>query len=158
MTAIKHDQLKPATHLIDLEFLRLDDLPALDVVAVAQEDLRRWWAAPGDPHALLHTAYARLATYLGGTHTARLELGRTLAFGAQKYGPHNWREGMEWSRVWRAAHDHLAAHLRGTIYDDETGLLHVSHALTSVMFLVVYARDGLGTDDRPKHRPNGGAK
>ncbi len=60
---------------------------------------------------------------------------QVLQFGAQKYAAHNWRKGMDWSRLYAAIQRHLNAFAKGWEYDDETGLSHLLHASCGLMFL-----------------------
>ena len=77
-----------------------------------------------------------------------LEVARVLQFGSEKYAPHNWRKGMEWSRIYDAAQRHLLAWASGEETDDESGLNHLAHAACCLMFLLSYSKTGTGTDDR----------
>ena len=83
-------------------------------------------------------------------------LGQVLTFGVQKYAPHNWRHGMEWSRVLGALLRHTFAWARGQSLDEETGLSHMAHVMCCAMFLVEYEALGIGTDDC--WRPAGGSE
>ena len=58
-----------------------------------------------------------------------------LQFGAGKYAAHNWRKGMQWSRLYAAAQRHLSAFAKGEEMDSETGLSHLLHASCCLMFL-----------------------
>ena len=78
------------------------------------------------------------------------EISKVLAFGAKKYQSHNWRKGMEWSRLYGAAMRHLLAHIDGQDTDEESGLSHLAHLGCCVMFLLEYEKKKLGTDDRYK--------
>ena len=69
-------------------------------------------------------------------------VGAVLRHGAGKYGAHNWRRGMNWSRLFNATLRHLWAWWGGEDLDPETGLPHLAHALCSVMFLLAYQRAG----------------
>lgn len=60
---------------------------------------------------------------------------KILTFGAKKYGPNNWQM-VETKRYIAALMRHLVAHFKGEKYDDESGLLHLSHALTNIVFLI----------------------
>ena len=73
-----------------------------------------------------------------------------LTAGAVKYGEHNWRHGMDWSRVYGAAQRHLLAFWGGDDIDDESGMPHIWHALTNIAFLVSYQAMSVGRDDRWK--------
>ena len=80
---------------------------------------------------------------------------QVLQFGAQKYAAHNWRKGMEWSRLYAAIQRHLNAFAKGWEYDDETGLSHLLHASCGLMFLYEmqrYRRDlnDMYWADKPK--------
>jgi hypothetical protein len=64
------------------------------------------------------------------------EFVRVLTFGAQKYSPDNWRFVPEAERrYFAAAQRHLWAFKRGEIYDPESGIHHIAHAITSLSFL-----------------------
>ncbi len=78
------------------------------------------------------------------------QVGQVLAFGASgaKYGPHNWRKGMAWSRMFDAAHRHIWAFWEGEDNDPESGLPHLAHAVTCLMFLCSYHLSETGEDDR----------
>jgi Domain of unknown function (DUF5664) len=78
-----------------------------------------------------------------------------LRFGAQKYAADNWRGGMAWRRLIRAALNHLTAFADGVDTDAESGLPHLDHALCCLMFLSEYQKTDNGTDDRYRARPSG---
>ena len=73
---------------------------------------------------------------------------RVLAFGAGKYSPYNWAEGMKWSRVFAALMRHMWKWWRGEDKDEETGESHLYHASCCLMFLARYEADKKGEDDR----------
>lgn len=74
-----------------------------------------------------------------------------MEYGATKYGAHNWRGGMEYSRAWDAAFRHMWAWWRGEDTDAESGLPHLAHAVCSLMFIIDWSRTGVGVDDRVRH-------
>lgn len=76
------------------------------------------------------------------------EVAKVMGAGAKKYGRHNWRKGMDWTRLHGAALRHIFAHLDGEDRDPETGLSHLAHAMCCMMFLLEYEQSKLGTDDR----------
>lgn len=77
-------------------------------------------------------------------------LADVLTAGAVKYGEHNWRHGMDWSRVYGAAQRHMLAFWGGDDIDEESGMPHLWHALTNMAFLVSYQALSVGRDDRWK--------
>lgn len=79
---------------------------------------------------------------------ALLETSKVLAFGAEKYGENNWREGFKWSRLIGALLRHTFAFMRGEDVDEETGLSHMAHAACCVLFLLEHVLLGYGVDDR----------
>ena len=81
------------------------------------------------------------------------EIVKVLGFGAEKYGRHNWRQGMRWSRLHGAALRHLTKHLNGESLDEETNISHLAHAACCLMFLLEYELTGKGQDDRYKETP-----
>lgn len=61
-------------------------------------------------------------------------VGDVLTFGAKKYEAHNWRKGIQLSRLLGACLRHVFAFLKGEDKDPETGLLHLYHASCCLMF------------------------
>lgn len=82
-----------------------------------------------------------------------LGIAEVLGFGARKYGPHNWRGGLEYSRLIGAAMRHLLAINEGEDIDPESGRPHVDHLGCCVLFLSEQMKKGTGLDDR--YRPSG---
>ena len=62
-------------------------------------------------------------------------LAKVLTFGANKYAAHNWRGGLEYSRLIGALLRHVFAIQRGELLDPESGLPHIDHAGCCWMFL-----------------------
>lgn len=76
------------------------------------------------------------------------EVGKVLAYGAEKYGARNWELGMDWGRPYAAALRHMNAWQRGEDVDPETGLSHMAHAACNLMMLLAFQERGIGTDSR----------
>jgi hypothetical protein len=76
------------------------------------------------------------------------EIAKVLMFGANKYGEYNWRGGMHWSRLMGATLRHCFKWISGETYDQETGITHLAHAATDLLFLISYQKNNVGTDDR----------
>lgn len=77
---------------------------------------------------------------------------KVLTFGANKYSARNWEKGIAYGRVFGAVMRHLWKWWQGEDKDAETGLSHLDHAATEIMFLSAYEKRGKnGTiqDDRP---------
>lgn len=88
-------------------------------------------------------------TRLGLLPTEALEeIGKVLTYGADKYAAHNWRKGLDYSRLYDAALRHLNAWNAGQDTDPESGLMHLAHAGCCIMFLIANQVTGLGQDDR----------
>ena len=62
-------------------------------------------------------------------------LGAVLTYGAEKYGPNNWR-GVEAGRYEAALLRHWLAWREGEARDAESGLPHLWHVLCNAAFLV----------------------
>lgn len=75
-----------------------------------------------------------------------------LAFGAEKYAEHNWRNGFAWSRPLSAALRHITAFNAGEDRDPESGLSHLAHAACCIMFLLEFEKTHQHLDDR--YKPN----
>lgn len=76
------------------------------------------------------------------------EEAKVMAFGAIKYDVHNWRKGMDFSRLIDATLRHVYAFADGEDKDAETGYSHLAHARCCLAFLLEYEGKKLGTDDR----------
>lgn len=64
------------------------------------------------------------------------DIGLVLTHGAAKYAPNNWQlveNGGD--RYFAAAMRHLLAYRGGELIDPESGLSHLSHCATNLMFL-----------------------
>lgn len=62
-----------------------------------------------------------------------------LTFGAEKYGPNNWKllpDGEE--RYYEAFMRHFTDYRLGEYYDKETGRPHLAHALCNLIFLFYF--------------------
>ena len=76
------------------------------------------------------------------------EIAAVLEMGAQKYGRDNWKEGMHWTRLIDAALRHIYAFADKEDIDPESGITHLAHAATNLMFLLEYYKKQKGEDDR----------
>lgn len=90
---------------------------------------------------------------------ALLAVAEVMTGGAAKYGDRNWEQGMAWGRLVGAALRHLLAWMGGQNRDPDTGLSHLAHTATSLLFLLAYEIRGVGVDDRatpggPGHVPH----
>jgi len=64
------------------------------------------------------------------------QLSAVLTFGAKKYSAHNWRKGINKSRLMAAMLRHTFRYLGGEDKDPETGLSHIAHAMCCAMFIL----------------------
>lgn len=78
------------------------------------------------------------------------EIAKVLDFGAKKYAAHNWRKGMEWSRLIASSLRHITSFNDGEDKDPESGLSHLAHAGCCILFLLEYEAKKLGVDNRYK--------
>lgn len=71
------------------------------------------------------------------------EVGKVMTFGAQKYGDNNWREAKpdQYHRYEAAAYRHLFAYSQGELIDPESGLPHLAHAATNLLFLLEFTHE-----------------
>jgi hypothetical protein len=87
---------------------------------------------------------------------ALLQIAEVLGFGAAKYGENNWRmdgDNTKWSRTYSSAQRHLNAFWSGEDLDPESGLPHLSHAITQLIILMVHGSDShVNMDDRYKKK------
>ena len=66
---------------------------------------------------------------------------------ARKYTPDNWRLGMKWSKIFAAVMRHLWSWRAGQIYDPESGINHLAHAVWGCFTLLVYAMNHQDKND-----------
>ena len=71
-------------------------------------------------------------------------------YGATKYDPQNWRQGISYSRIIGAILRHFTAFMIGKDNDDESGLPHLAHAGWGVLTLIWYQKYRKEFDDRWK--------
>jgi hypothetical protein len=69
-------------------------------------------------------------------------------YGAKKYGKHNFRLGMDHSRVLDAALRHILALVSGEDLDAETGKPHWAHARCCLAMYAYMQAKRVGKDDR----------
>lgn len=81
---------------------------------------------------------------------AILGTANALTYGAKKYGRHNYREGIAFSRLVDAAMRHLLAFIDGEDVDVESGNPHVDHAMASLAMLAYMIKNKPELDDRYK--------
>lgn len=65
-----------------------------------------------------------------------------LTYGAKKYSPNNWQhvdDGLE--RYYAALRRHLCAWREGEEIDEESGLSHLAHVATNIMFIMYFAEE-----------------
>jgi hypothetical protein len=69
-------------------------------------------------------------------------------YGAKKYAKHNFRLGMDHTRVLDAAMRHILAIVAGEDTDPESGLPHYAHARACLGMYAYFVTNNAGTDDR----------
>jgi deoxycytidylate deaminase len=65
-------------------------------------------------------------------------LAEVLTYGAKKYKPNNWQGVDDKARYTAALYRHLEAWRAGETVDEESGLSHLSHAITNIAFLLYF--------------------
>jgi hypothetical protein len=60
---------------------------------------------------------------------------KVLMFGAEKYAPNNWKNGLKYTEICESLQRHLNAFIEGENNDPESKLEHVGHILCNAMFL-----------------------
>lgn len=77
-------------------------------------------------------------------------VGAVLTYGAKKYASHNWRKGIQISRLLGACLRHVFSFLNGQDVDPETGISHLYHASCCLMFASELMQTHPELDDRYK--------
>jgi len=65
------------------------------------------------------------------------EVVKVLTYGAQKYDDNNWMK-VEPHRYIGAIRRHLAQYQAGEAFDEESGMHHLAHAVSSLMFIMYH--------------------
>lgn len=78
-------------------------------------------------------------------------LGKALTFGAKKYDDHNFRKGIQLSRLLDAAERHLKLESVGVETDRDSGLPHWAHAAASLAMYAFIKKWHKDMDDRYKY-------
>lgn len=80
------------------------------------------------------------------------DIAKNYAFGAKKYGDHNWRKGLAYSRVFAAMMRHAWAWWRGQDNDPEFALSHLTAVAWCAMTLLAFSKNTKYSsfDDRSK--------
>jgi hypothetical protein len=60
---------------------------------------------------------------------------KVLTYGAKKYDRFNWQY-VEDARYQAAAMRHFSSYMQGEKYDPESGIHHLAHMATSILFLI----------------------
>lgn len=71
-----------------------------------------------------------------------------MAFGVEKYGRNDWREGGSHSDYAAAAMRHILEWVDGNECAEDSGLSHLAHAAACMGILLQWEKDGVGEDDR----------
>ena len=70
------------------------------------------------------------------------QLVRVLTYGAEKYAPNNWRLVENPIERYKAATlRHLSLYMQGEEVDKESGISHLAHAATNVIFLMEFEKE-----------------
>lgn len=67
-----------------------------------------------------------------------VEVAKVLDYGKRKYAAHNWRQGIDYSRLYSATQRHLSSWNENEDIDDESKLNHLAHAACDILFLLEY--------------------
>jgi len=78
-----------------------------------------------------------------------MEVAELYAAGAEKYEPHNWRRGFDWSLGFAAMMRHAGLFWEGEDYDQETGKHHLTSVVFHALELLYFAKHYPELDDRP---------
>lgn len=82
-------------------------------------------------------------------------LAEVYTYGDQKYGEEaggckrNWEKGLEWTSVIASCMRHIESFRSGKDFD-ESGLLHIAHAMTNLSFIIEFYETHPELDDRKK--------
>lgn len=73
---------------------------------------------------------------------------KVLEFGAEKYDRHNWKKGLEVTKICESMLRHIYAFLDGENNDPESNISHIGHIQANAMFLAYMVDKHPNLDDR----------
>jgi hypothetical protein len=76
------------------------------------------------------------------------EVAKVLTFGERKYSAGNWANGIQMRRLIAAAYRHLGQFNSGEDVDPESGITHLAHAATNLMFAIWMHKNRPDLDNR----------
>ena len=76
---------------------------------------------------------------------------KALTYGANKYGDHNFREGIDYARLLSAAKRHLELEIAGIEIDDDSGNEHWMNVAASIAMYAFMKRNRPDLDTRYKY-------
>jgi hypothetical protein len=82
---------------------------------------------------------------------ALLLTAQVFGFGAKKYAKHNWRKGINLTRILDSVMRHCIELQLGNDIDEESGLPHAAHAIAGLMMFMGINKDSPEFDDRYKN-------
>jgi len=98
--------------------------------------------------SLLPTAFVDQMHVVNDT-VLSYEVARVMDYGSTKYAMNNWRKSGPWLKVLDSGMRHLYKLLyEGETHDEESGLHHAGHLGCNIAFLLEFAKEGDGVDDR----------
>ena len=79
-------------------------------------------------------------------------LATVFTYGAKKYKPNNWKLVDDVDRYWDALYRHLEARRDGEMFDKESKLPHLWHAITNIGFILFFdnQNNGDSNDDNTR--------
>lgn len=78
------------------------------------------------------------------------EVAKVLTYGSKKYAAWNWLQGLDHMSILDSMERHLSKWKQGEDIDEESGLLHISHAACNALMLIEMIHLRKDLDDRPK--------
>lgn len=96
-------------------------------------------ASKGDKLPLQHLPFEALE-----------ECAAVMRWGTVKYPYENWRKGAPWLEFTGSILRHVWAFMSGVDKDPESGLHPLAHAALDCLFIITWAKQGKGEDDRVK--------
>lgn len=124
---------------------------------MGEENERLWRDAPSGPEKGIKHDQGKLRFDLIPVEALESFV-EVLTLGAIKYADHNWRLGLNYSRVYGATQRHLNAFWKGERNDKESNLHHLAHALCELFFLLQFDLENrTELDDRYRNEKANGA-
>lgn len=109
------------------------------------QELLTWYAV----NNMRNTKYSAISIFYDKSPLLE-DIANVFTMGAKKYAPFNWAKGASWLQTLGSLLRHYRKYLNGEVYDEESKIHHLAHAIVNAIFLKSFYQLAPWHDDRLK--------